>query len=294
MPQVLLVNPSPRAKPRKRRTASSPEQVAYDEDGGEPRVIARKGKSRSVKMATRKKPRSAAQRAATKKLIASNRKRRAPARRAPAARAPARRKRRAPAASAAPTRRRRRSATGTRRKARRPFSSAAAASKAGRTLRYRRRNPIGSFADIMDSKIMPAAYGAGGALLLDVALGLLPLPATLKVGPMAPVVKVAGAIGLGMAVGKVAGKRTGDRVAVGALTVTLYNIGKGFLRGRIPGLSDGEYMGEYIGATPMLLPDGTIGEYIGDDMSGDDLGYIESGMQVGGDEMSGFETGVYR
>lgn len=242
-------------------------------------------------MAARKKPRTAAQRRATAKMIAANRAR-------SRASNPRRRRSRVsnpPVVAAAPKRRR----VAKRKGMYRPTKGQA--SRAGRVLRYqryyRRGNPIG-LGGFVSEKLVPAAVGGGGALLLDVAMGILPLPATLKTGALAPVVRVAGAVGVGMLAGMVTNKRTADRIAVGALTVTLYQLAKGALvkmlpAGTIPGLSapEGyEYIGEYVGAEPMLLPDGTVGEYIGSD----DLGYIESGMQVGGAEVDGFETGVYR
>jgi hypothetical protein len=142
-------------------------------------------------------------------------------------------------------------------------------------LRHRQKNPI---SDVVEGKLIPSAVGAGGALLLDIALGLVPLPAVLTTGTMAPVVRVAGAVGIGMLAGKFLGKRRGDQVAVGALTVTLYQAARGFLVGKVPGLSG--YVDGY-----NLLPDGTVG-------------YISSGQQVGeyigDDSMAGFETGVYR
>lgn len=247
MPQVLLVNPSPR-----------------------------KGKS---KMATRKKARSPAQRAATAKLVRANKARASGAKR----KSPTRRKARS---VAAPTRRRaRRSVAPKRSPARRKYrrSSSTAASSAGRTLRYRRPNPIGDF---VGSTLIPSAVGGAGALALDVAIAMLPLPPAMKAGPMAPLVRVAGAVGLGMIAGKVAGRRVGEQVAAGALTVTLYNAARAALvrvsGGKIPGLS--------------MYPEG-VGDYVSEaDMEA--LGYTGSAEQIGeyvGDEsMSGYETGVYR
>lgn len=221
-------------------------------------------------MAARKKPRTAAQKAATRKMIAANRKRRAPVRRAPARRAAPKRRRRAPAAASAAPRRRR---AAPRRRAHR-ISSQRAASHAGRVLRYRRPNPIDGLVD----NLTTSAVGVGGALLLDVALGLVPLPAALTTGMMGPVVKVAGAVGLGMLGSKLLGRKRGNELAVGALTVNLYQIVRPLLAGKVPGLSG--YVDGY-----ELLPDGTVG-------------YISSGQQVGeyvgDDSMAGFETGVYR
>lgn len=227
-----------------------------------------------------KAKRSAAQKRATAKMIAANRarargtKRAAP--RKPAARPAA--KRSAPRAAPRPKKR-----TSARRgRGGWPITSAAAASRAGRALRHRRPNPIGGF---VKDTLMPSVVGGAGALALDVAVGMLPLPPALKSGPMAPLVKAAGAVGIGMLAGQFLGRRTGEQVAAGALTVTVYNVARMMLvkasNGRIPGLSG--YVDEY------------VSEYV--DSGPPQLGYESSGGQVGdGDvvEMAGFETGVYR
>lgn len=248
MHQILLVNPSPRPSRRKARQTTAPK-----------------------KGTTMKKPhRSAAQRAATRKLVALNRARKTHPKRAA--------KRRA--ANPAPRRA----------KARR--STAVQARAAGRVLRYRRKNPVGGVGAFVSQTLVPSAVGGAGALALDVLLGALPLPASLKTGPMRPVVQVAGAIGLGFAAGVVASRRVAGQVASGALTVTLYDIMRRALvkasAGKIPGLSayeDG--VGEYVGMTEAPA-----------------LGYTDSGLQVGeyeptmgeyvGEQVSGYETGVYR
>lgn len=231
-----------------------------------------------------KAKRSAAQKRATAKMIAANRARARGAKRAaprkPAAR-PAAKRSSAPR-RAAPAKRRRTSAR--RGPGGWPITSATAASRAGRALRHRRPNPVSGIGTFVKGTLMPSVVGGAGALALDVAMGMLPLPPALKSGPMAPLVKAAGAVGLGMIAGKALGRRTGEQVAAGALTVTVYNVARMMLvkasGGRIPGLSG--YVDEY------------VSEYV--DPSAQ-LGYESSGGQVGdGDvvEMAGFETGVYR
>lgn len=256
MPQVLLVNPSER-----------------------------KGKPKMAK-----KARTAAQKRATAKLVASNKARRA-------ASAPKRRKARSVTRRSNPI-----TTTFSTRKRRKARSAPKAAR---RVTRRRRSNPIGGMGDFLTGTLMPSAIGGGGALLLDVALAVLPIPASLKVGALAPVVKIAGAVGLGMAAGMVVSRKTANQIAAGALTVTMYNIAKGLLvkatGGKIPGLAGHD---EYYS----LMPSGVgeyVGEYVGDgDAMGaipfdDGVGYINSGMQVGEyvemtDAVDGFETGVYR
>jgi hypothetical protein len=48
---------------------------------------------------------------------------------------------------------------------------------------------------------------------------MLPLPVAMKTGPMAPVVKIAGALGLGALAGMVTNRRMANQVAAGAVTV---------------------------------------------------------------------------
>lgn len=226
-----------------------------------------------------KAKRSKAQQAATRKLIAFNRSKKRGATRAAPRKAVSRPASKRRASRAAPV------AAPKRRKSRAKWrvSSARAASTAGRVLRHRRPNPIGNF---MKDTLMPSVIGGAGALALDVAVGLLPLPPAMKTGPMAPLVKAAGAIGLGMLAGQFMGRRMGEQVAAGGLTVTAYNIGRQLLikasGGKIPGLS--EYVGEY------------VSEYV--DYAPPQLGYESSGGQVGDGyadtELNGYETGVYR
>lgn len=271
MPQVLIVNPSPR-KGAKKGTA-----------------------------AMAKKARTAAQKRATAKLVALNKTRRrgsaSPRRARKSPRRKARRSNPTGAVMSNPAPKRRR--------ARR--STKSAASGAGRVLRYRRRNPVGGIGEFVSGQLIPSAIGGGGALLLDVALAVLPIPPALKTGALAPVVRIAGAVGIGALAGMVTNRRTANQIAAGALTVTMYQITRGLLArmlpaGSVPGLSapddylgyinsgmmvggadDG--MGEYVSDGPALLPDGTgMGEYV----SGDD------GLVGEYSEMGDWSTGVYR
>lgn len=242
----------------------------------------RKGKTKMAK-------RTAAQQRATRKMIAANRAR-ARARRAPSvSRAKPRRKARV--SNPAPARRS---------KPRRPQITAARASRAGRTLRYRRKNPVGGIGSFVTETLVPSAIGGAGALALDVLLGVLPLPAAMKAGPMSPIIKVAGAVGLGMVAGMVAPRKVAGQIAAGALTVTMYNLAKNMLNrvsgGKIPGLA--EYVGDYD-------ENGSyVGEYVNEYVDAGDgmpqIGYDSPGMQVGdgfipdSGVVEGYETGVYR
>ncbi len=233
-------------------------------------------------MATRKKARTAKQKAATRRLVAMNRARARGRSTAPRAAHRSRPKthRRAAARRPNPAPKK----TRAHRRGKWKITSARSASRAGRALRYRRPNPIA----FLTNTLMPSVIGGAGALALDVAIGVLPLPPALKIGPMAPLVKVAGAVGLGMLASKMVNRRVGEQIAAGAITVQVYNFAKAqlikFGGGRIPGLS--------------MYPDGFMNEYVsGDEMPGQ-IGYTDSGMQVGeyveDQSMAGYESGVYR
>ena len=100
------------------------------------------------------------------------------------------------------------------------------------------RNPSSGFSlDTITAEFGPAVIGAGGALVVDWVFGNIPLPATLTTGLMLPVTRILVAVGIGAAAGMVAGKETGEKVAVGALVVTSYSIIKNFLVTNVPQLT---------------------------------------------------------
>ena len=134
--------------------------------------------------AGRKKPRSAAQKAATKRLVSFNK-----ARKAPSAR------------RSNPIRK-------TRRKT---VSSAPAA-------RRRRRNPITLNKPL--AMLMPALYGAGGALAVNAVMNYIPLPAMLTTGRMRYVTKIGLAVLMGTFGKKLLGAKA-QVMAEGALIVTM-------------------------------------------------------------------------
>lgn len=114
------------------------------------------------------------------------------------------------------------------------------ARKSGKRRRAFRRNPIGGMGRGLMGKVVAtttdSAIGAGGALLTAVVASKLPLPDALK-GPIAtPLVNGALGIGLGMLVATLGGKRLGEQVAAGAVTVTIYETLKGAM-GKQLGLS---------------------------------------------------------
>lgn len=114
--------------------------------------------------------------------------------------------------------------------------------------------------------IVPASIGAAGALGVDIAMGYVRpmLPAGLS-GPLIdPLIKIGGAIGVGFVAGKVMGRRFGEQVTAGALTVAMYGIIKGFIQQAAPGL-----VSEYVG----------VGYY--DDGTDDQIGWVSPAEQVG-------------
>jgi hypothetical protein len=234
--RILLVNPIGHKRKRKK-------------------VSSTKG---APKMAAHRKRRTAAQKAATARMVAANR-----ARRKNPIRSKKRRSLRSVAHSAvAHVRRRRRH------------------NPIGKTThhRRRRRNPIGGLSGgIVNRMLMPAVTAAGGALALDLAWGYLPIPANLKVGSLQYVAKAAGAVAIGTLGAKVMKRHTAEAMAVGALTVVFHTAARDLISKMLPSVhlgyvnagypagfyeSDsvqgiGEYVGEYVAGH-----EGYVGEYV--------------------------------
>jgi hypothetical protein len=153
--------------------------------------------------------------------------------------------------------------------------------------RRRRRNPSGGrgFLGALTAPLMPAVVGAGGAIANEVAFKFLPLPANLKTGMIGTLARAAVAVGVGMALDRVAGRRIASQMTAGALTVLAYGQLRSVLATAAPNLV-GEYisgddeMGYYGAGTVLnaipgsldqvpnsLSEDFSVGEYI----SGDDF-----------------------
>lgn len=105
------------------------------------------------------------------------------------------------------------------------------ASKARNYLRRARGSELGNF---VSGVMVPGMIGAAGALAVDMAWARLPIPAMLQTGPMAPLARIGLAVGVGMAVGAVAGKSYGRQATNGAVLVTLYDLAKGFIAPTVP------------------------------------------------------------
>lgn len=149
--------------------------------------------------------------------------------------------------------------------------------------RYR-RNPSmrGGMQGFMKHTLMPSAMGAAGALGIDVILGFLPIPIQFKTGPMRALVKIAGAVGIGMVASNFVKRETAHQFVAGAVTVTLYDVFKGYLQQAMPTVAlseDAAVMQEYpqlAYANPALnvsgteqmgvyMPEAGMGVYVGDD-----------------------------
>jgi hypothetical protein len=122
------------------------------------------------------------------------------------------------------------------------------------TRRRRRRNPIGvrGFMGALTAPLMPAVVGAAGAIGNEVAFRFIPLPANLKTGMIGTLSRAVVAVGLGMALDRVMGRKMASQMTAGALTVLAYGQLKGILATAAPQL---------------------INEYISDD----DMGYYGAG-----------------
>lgn len=125
-----------------------------------------------------------------------------------------------------PTRRRRR---------RNPRQSYVSGSAPARNPRRRRRRPVTKrryrrnprrglrVANIFQETVMPAVTAAGGALGLDILWGMLPIPITMKTGPIRYLAKGAGAIAMGFIASFVVPTQTAKHFTSGAMTVVMYD-----------------------------------------------------------------------
>lgn len=216
MEQLLLINPSPRRKTAKRRTG-----------------------------------RSAAQKAATRRMLAANR-----ARRSPVASTRTKRRRRVakshPVAGYFPNPRRRRIASRVRHIAKR---------------RTYRRNPSSPSRVNIMGMLKGGFTGGMGAVAVNTAFNFLPLPAMMKTGNIAYVSKAALAIALGMFGRKLLPGSTAARMAEGSLAVTFHDAIVAIAGPMLPSLRLGEvgYVGggyamDYMPNTSQAAPQ--LSEYI--------------------------------
>lgn len=187
-----------------------------------------------------KKHRSAAQRAATKHLVALNKAR----------------------AIGHKTRPKRKSKTRTyaSNPAPRKHSRVRRASHHAVSHRKYRRNPSPRMGGI-GAMLKPAAFGALGALGVDLVTGYVPLPLAIKVSPARHVIKGILAIGMGM----IFRGNMGRNMAQGALTVAMHDAAKEAIQMTAPSIQ--------LGAEPTVADLAGIGYYSPAGAAGGDLGY---------------------
>lgn len=141
------------------------------------------------------------------------------------------------------------------------------------TTRRYRKNPIrrrkSGIGNIMGTAIIPSAIAAGGAIGLDVIMGYLPVPDTLKTGPMRHLVKGAGAIGMGMLAGMFLKPKTAELITTGALTVVMHNAGKEMLQNFAPDVKLGTVEDDYEELS-YVSPGMPVGEYLNEYVADDD------------------------
>lgn len=110
--------------------------------------------------------------------------------------------------------------------------------------------------------VKSAAPAAVGAVALDILWAHLPLPAVVRAGYVQFVAKGAGAVLLGVLAGKFLGREVGHKVALGGVTVVLYNLTRQLVGSMLPGVSlgDSDFPGSmgYYGSAPVA----GMGEYV--------------------------------
>jgi hypothetical protein len=143
----------------------------------------------------------------------------------------------------------------------------------GRRIHRRRHNPIRG-GHLTNNVLIPAIGMGAGAVLLDVAYGYLPLPATLKTGTIGMVAKGVAAVALGMALDAMGQRKLGDWVAIGGLTVAANDMFKSAVQTFAPTLTLG-----YTGAG-IQIPNTQMGMYLPHQESGGSQSPSNMGMYV--------------
>lgn len=105
-----------------------------------------------------------------------------------------------------------------------------------------RRNPRSETAGLIRNTLVPGAIGAGGAIVTDIALGYLPLPPAFTQGLTGFAVRVAAALAIGYAVGKVSNREAGEEAAAGGVIVAIYQGVKGYVQQALPNVPLNRYV----------------------------------------------------
>lgn len=185
-------------------------------------------------------------------------------------------------------------------KARRRTSKFVAAARKGgrRTKSYRAKRSqnlkqlISNPGGFIRSTVVPSAVGAVGALALDAAYAYLPIPANIKNGALAPVVKI-GTVGLlGAAAAHFAPQKSLKMVhtaVTAAIIITAYSWLKSRVQAAVPQLRLGALQDDGMGYVQagLYMPsiDSGVGQYVSEYVSGDPLGMrgVETAYSVSED-----------
>lgn len=137
-----------------------------------------------------------------------------------------------------------------------------------------------SLKGFVNHTLVPASIGAGGGILLNLLTGYLPLPTALNNNFVKPVVGLAGALAIGVVGSKVAGRRAGEQMAMGAAVVVIYNVVKGLVTAAAPNLPLSDY--NTVGWVNPGMPVGGMGEYVGAQPSASVVQPMAAGQTVQG------------
>jgi hypothetical protein len=148
-------------------------------------------------------------------------------------------------------------------------------------------NPRFNVRGVVRETLVPAGIGAGGAILTDIAFAYASpyLPAALQSGMLPVLAKLGVALGVGFAAGKIAGRRIGQAVTLGGVTVVAYGAIKGTLATALPtvkGLSGFQDFVDY--SVTGTGARGGMGAY----MQAPRLGFYSPAPVVGGSGMGAY------
>ncbi len=129
-----------------------------------------------------------------------------------------------------------------------------------RAMATRRREPVGLLDGLWDDTLRPAAVGTAGAMVMELGVGYLPLPAEMKSGVAGFAVKALLAVGIGLGAKAAGFERAGAELAVGALTVAAATQAKDLAAVHMPDLKLGS-MGYF---SPAVVDQGALGMFMED------------------------------
>jgi len=155
-----------------------------------------------------------------------------------------------------------------------------------RFMRRRRSNPRFSFGGLK-GMLMPAVWGGTGAVATDLAYRLLPVPGALSMlkGPLAPVTKVAVALGVSAVARMALGANIAKDMLSGSLAVIAYGLINELILSRIPVISAPVAGYELHGNLGYISPGAVVGGS-GRALVTENVGEYVSGM---GEYVSGYE-----